>query len=275
MIIKYLVYIIFIFILTASNSSAEQKIALLIGNSDYQFSPLKNPCNDARDFSQELIRLGFKTTCLTDATQEIMIKEIGTFEEKLNRKGGVGLFYYAGHAVQYDDQNYLIPVDAQLKKTISLSTSAIKLQDILMSLDNRGTSTNIIILDACRNNPFQNYVSSSNGVLTRSAGRAVVIKSPKGLATINTKPGSFIAYATAPGMEADDGMGRNGIYTKYILKHIRTEGQSIEELFKKVRAEVQRESNGSQIPWERSSLLNEFYFVKAKNGGKRRVFGAF
>lgn len=163
------------------DAGASQKNALIIGNSSYAFSPLKNPYNDAKDFSKVLTELGYNTICLTNGSKNQMLNAVRSFETRLKRDGGIGLFYYAGHAVQFDDQNYLIPIDAKLEDTVSLSIHTIKLQTVLRLFETAGNETNIIILDACRNNPFNGYVQNKDGILTRSVGRSISVVPSKGI----------------------------------------------------------------------------------------------
>lgn len=253
------------------------KVALVVGNSRYAFAPLKNPVNDARDISNKLEKLGFDVVCVTDAHQETLAQTISDFKTRLKKSNGVGLFYYAGHAVQVRDVNYLLPVDMALNDSVSLAQTAVRVDTIMNIMEGSGNDTNIVILDACRNNPFDGYVedATKEGGLTRAV-RGVKVERATGLADVQSFPKTFIAYATSPNKTAADGSGRNGIYTKHLLRHIETEGLDIETIFKRVRKGVISESRGRQIPWERSSLLEDFYFIKPKQeGGKRRLFGAF
>jgi hypothetical protein len=173
---------------------------------------------------------------------------IESFSRKL-RNGGVGLFYYAGHGVQVDGENYLIPIDARINRAQDIKYAALPAGRILGSMADAGNSINIVIFDACRDNPF----ASSSRSLTR------------GLVAMQAAQGSLIAYATAPGEVATDGTDRNGVYTKYLLKHIATRGQSIEEMFKKVRMDVVAATKGKQTPWESSSLVGDFSFAPEKS----------
>lgn len=277
MILSLLVVTLSLFPVTASAFWGKGKVALVVGNSRYAFSPLKNPVHDAQDISDALGRLGFDVVCITDAPQAALKKKITEFKNKLNNSNGVGLFYYAGHAVQVRDVNYLLPVDMALSDSVSLAQSAVRVDTIINIMESSGNDTNIVILDACRNNPFDRYVedAGAEGGLSRAV-RGVKVKRSTGLADVQSFPKTFIAYATAPNKTAADGSGRNGIYTKHLLQHIATNGLDIETIFKRVRKDVIRETHGKQIPWERSSLLEDFYFIKPKReGGKRRLFGAF
>jgi copper chaperone CopZ len=219
--------------------------ALVIGNSRYRFIPtLSNPANDATDMAETLKSMGFTVTLKVDATQRAMETEILKFGRQL-RKGGVGLFYFAGHGVQVDGRNYLVPIDADVVSPSDIKYETVDAGRILGKMEDAGNGINIIILDACRNNPF--------------AGNARTIN--RGLTKMEAPTGSILAYATAPGSVAADGKGRNGLYTSKLLKYMQQEGLSIEDCFKKVRVAVMEVSGKSQVPWESSSLTADFYFV--------------
>jgi formylglycine-generating enzyme required for sulfatase activity len=239
--------ILFVFVLIflpdISISAKSQKTALVIGNGAYSSSPLRNPVNDASDIASALKKLGFKVLFKTDANQRTMKKFIRTFGKEL-RSGGVGLFYYAGHAMQVHGTNYLIPIGAQIESESDVEYEAIDAGRVLGKMEDAGNGLNIIILDACRDNPFTRSFRTSE----------------KGLARMDAPTGSILAYATAPGSIAADGTGRNGLYTSKLLKHMTTPGLEIEKVFKKVRIDVLRSSNKKQVPWESSSLIGEFYF---------------
>jgi uncharacterized caspase-like protein len=196
--------------------------ALVIGNSRYRFIPtLSNPANDATDMAETLKSMGFTVTLKVDATQRAMETEILKFGRQL-RKGGVGLFYFAGHGVQVDGRNYLVPIDADVVSPSDIKYETVDAGRILGKMEDAGNGINIIILDACRNNPF--------------AGNARTIN--RGLTKMEAPTGSILAYATAPGSVAADGKGRNGLYTSKLLKYMQQEGLSIEDCFKKVRVAV-------------------------------------
>ena len=232
--------------------------ALIIGNSRYRFiSPLSNPANDATDIAAILKNLGFEVTLKVDATHRAMENEVLRFGRKL-RKGGVGLFYFAGHGVQVAGRNYLIPIDANVDSESDIKFDTVDAGRILGKMEDAGNGINIIILDACRNNPFVSKFRTEN----------------RGLAKMEAPTGSILAYSTAPGSVAADGEGRNGLYTEKLLKYLKKEGLSKEDCFKKVRIEVMEESAKKQVPWESSSLTADFYFISpqrvealAKNDG--------
>jgi len=234
---------VLIFLPDISISAKNQKTALVIGNGAYSSSPLRNPVNDASDIASALKKLGFKVLLKTDANQRTMKKFIRTFGKEL-RNGGVGLFYYAGHAMQVHGTNYLIPIGAKIESESDVEYEAIDAGRVLGKMEDAGNGLNIIILDACRDNPFARSFRTSD----------------KGLARMDAPTGSILAYATAPGSIAADGTGRNGLYTSKLLKHMATPGLEIGRVFRKVRIDVLRSSQKKQVPWESSSLIGEFYF---------------
>jgi hypothetical protein len=223
----------------------ENRIALVIGNGIYNSSTLANPENDARAMKAALQSLGFTVMEYENLTQNQMKKAIDDFGERL--KGNeVGLFFYAGHGIQSKGSNYLIPVDAQLKSEEEVEYDCVQADRVLAKMEASGTKVNIVILDACRNNPFE-----------RSWTRA---SAGKGLAFMNAPAGSLIAYATSPGSTASDGSGNNGLYTSAILESIKIPNITIIEMFQNVRNIVTQKSNKQQTPWESTSLIGNFYF---------------
>ena len=221
-----------------------QRFALVVGNGNYKFSPLRNPLTDAKDMTEALARLGFEVVSKTDLSQNEMKQAIRAFGERI-RRGGIGLFYYAGHAVQVDGRNYLIPVGAEISREQEVEYEAVDVGFLLSQMQDARNQLNIVILDACRNNPFTRKFRSTND----------------GLASINAPSGTLIAYATAPGSVASDGNGRNGLYTQELLKAMREPALKIEDVFKRVRSGVQGLTSGMQVPWESSSLVGDFYFL--------------
>jgi formylglycine-generating enzyme required for sulfatase activity len=191
-----------------------------------------------------LRQLGFEVTLRLNATRQQMEEAIAAFRRKL-RPGGVGLFYFAGHGAQVEGTNYLIPIGANVEKAVTAKAESVSAEQVLASMVEAGTTLNFIILDACRNNPFM----SRWPVETRP-----------GLAPMQAARGSFIAYATAPGAIAVDGAGRNGTYTKHLLRHLTTPDLLVEQMFKQVRVAVEEETRGVQTPWEASSLQGDFSF---------------
>jgi uncharacterized protein (TIGR02145 family) len=235
------------------NQQPQKRLALVIGNGNYLGSTLANPENDAKAMANVLKRLGFEVEEYEDLSQSKMKKAIDEFGAKLKGKD-VGLFYYAGHGIQSNGINYLIPVDAELSFEKQVEYDCVQLDRILAFMEESETKTNIIILDACRNNPFEKNWSRSIG--------------EKGLAFMNAPKGSFIAYATSPGSTASDGGGRNGLYTSAILESIIAPDLTINQIFQKVRTIVIQKSNQQQTPWDASSLTGDFYFIPGNNAGE-------
>jgi DNA-binding beta-propeller fold protein YncE len=226
----------------------QRRIALVIGNSKYQqVLKLPNPVNDANDMAATLKELGFEVILRTDASLQDMDLALNEFSQKLHG-GGVGAFFYAGHGVQMDGENYLIPVDAKLRIKTDIAYETLPVGKILGRMEEADNQTNIVILDACRNNPF---------------GRGWSRSLESGLAQIIAPSGTFIAYATAPGKLAEDGEQGNGTFTQHILKYIKTPKLSIESLFKQVRQGVAIQTKNHQVPWDSSSLIGEFSFNPA------------
>jgi hypothetical protein len=231
---------------SAASAGAEPRVALVIGNGAYSDGALANSVNDARDIAAALRQLGFSVSSGENLSRRQMEEKIRDFGQKI-RGGGVGMFYYAGHGVQVGGANYLIPVGAQINGESEVKYEAVDAGFVLAQMEEAKNRLNIVILDACRNNPFARSFRSASS----------------GLASIDAPVGTLIAYATAPGRTASDGNGRNGLYTKELLAAMRVPGLRIEDVFKQVRAEVRRQSNDQQIPWEASSIEGDFYFSGA------------
>lgn len=227
---------------TTNLARGSTRTALIIGNANYSTSPLRNPANDAQLIGETLAQLGFDVTVKTDLRQADMKLAIRDFGRRLRSDNGVGLFYFAGHALQVNGENYLVPVDALLERESDVDIETVRVNEVLAKMD--GNPMNIVILDACRNNPFARSFRSQSG----------------GLAFMDAPSGTLVAYATAPGSVAADGDGENGVYTKHLVKAIKTDGLRIEDIFKRTRVGVQNETNNDQRPWESSSLTGDFYF---------------
>jgi|GEM_PF-2115888 hypothetical protein len=225
--------------------STDRRVALVIGNGAYQsVSPLANPPNDATDVANALRGLGFEVILETNADLPTMGSALNRFSDLL-AQGNVGLFYYAGHGVQFEGQNYLMPVDAALRDERDLDYNALSLDKVFREMARAGNEVNLVILDACRNNPFPQQSRASSG----------------GLATPgNAASGVLIAYATAPGAVAADGEGRNGTFTAALLEHLAEPGLEVEQMLKRVRATVKEKTQDRQVPWTSSSLVGEFAF---------------
>ena len=236
---------------------SDKRTALVIGNGDYQNArKLLNPVNDATDMAAALREVGFDVIAGTNLNRKQMNDKIREFGDALKTNGGVGLFYYAGHGVQVGGRNYLIPIDADIPREDEVEDDAVNLDAVLRKLDSANNGLNIVILDACRNNPF-----------ARSWTRG---EDTGGLAQIAAPTGTFIAYSTSPGRTASDGEGRNGLYTAQMLRLLKQPDLKIEETFKEIRKAVDGASGGKQIPWDSSSLRGEFYF-RGKGSAKTEV----
>lgn len=226
----------------------EKKTALVIGNGNYKNGPLRNAVNDALDMAATLSGKGFKVILKQNATRVDMRNAIREFGTEIS-EGGVGLFYYSGHGIQVDGVNYLIPIDADIEMKAEVEEECVNANTILRAMEYSNNRVNIIILDACRNNPFRSFSRSNEQGITK-------MDPPKG-----AKQGSIIAFATAPGDVASDGDGRNGLYTSNLLKYMNMPSLTLEEVFKRVRIEVSTQSAGRQIPWENNSLTGDFFFT--------------
>ncbi len=224
----------------------ETRVALVIGNQAYKDSPLHNPVNDAKALGATLRRAGFDVIELHDQGATEMRRAIRDFGERLRGKGA-GLFYYAGHGVQIRGRNYLVPVNADIKYEDEVEDQSVDIGLVLAKMESAKARVNLVILDACRNNP---YASGSRGM-------------QNGLASMDAPIGTLIAFATSPGQVADDGArGRsaNGLFTQYLVREIERPGLKVEDVLKRVRGFVRAASNGRQIPWENTSLEGDFYF---------------
>lgn len=229
-----------------------ERFALVIGNQNYKVSPLRNSLNDANSMSDALTELGFSVFTLNDANAKDMaetIERFYNFASSHKSPNKLAVVYYAGHAIQVNQSNYLIPLGLEFDSQDSFISSLYHLSDLFSHMQNIPGLKNIVILDACRDNPFE---GSLNTPLAQ------------GLAPVKAPADTLIAFATAPGGLASDGSSKNGIYTKHLLRYL-PENIPVEEMFKKVRAKVAKETRNKQIPWEHSSLLTDLYFSPPKN----------
>lgn len=233
-------------------AQAEPRLALVVANGAYGggMDPLANPVSDGKLIAATLQKLGFTVTLVTDADQKKMKRAVADFGEALEGAGPTtsALFYYAGHGLQVDGQNYLIPVGADIRREADVDLEAVSADAVLKQMEYAAPSTSIVILDACRNNPL------SRGM--RAATR--------GLARMDAPNGSYVAYSTAPGQTAADGTGRNSPFATALVAEMVKPGQGIEESFRNVRVNVSKATNGEQTPWDSSSLMNSFYFAGEK-----------
>ena len=220
-----------------------KRIALVVGNANYKTRPLRNPRNDADDVSLALKASGFQVIDLRDATLQQMRTGVRQFGDRLINND-VGLVYYSGHGVEVKGRNYFIPVNADIMREDEIADQGLDVSLILEKMNTAGKGVNILIVDACRDDPF--------GRSFRSASR--------GLAQMDAPRGTIIAYATSPGKVASDGDGRNSPYTKNLVKVMQQPNKPIEQVFKEVRRAVQEETKNQQTPWENTSLSGDFYF---------------
>ena len=234
-----------------SEATSNKRQAFVIGNSEYQYAGrLRNPVNDARAIGSTLQQLGFEVTTLTNASQRQMERSIKQFGRQLRDSKGVGLFYYAGHGMQFDGENYLLPTDIDPSTEEDVRYDAVPVGKLLAQMRAADNKMNVVILDACRNNPFARSFRTFN----------------PGLVQVNAAAGTFISFATAPGQVAADGSGNNGLFTSKLLQHLKTPGIRIEEVFKRTTVDVYEASNKRQAPWVQYSVIGDFFFVpKGKN----------
>jgi tetratricopeptide (TPR) repeat protein len=228
----------------------EKRYALVIGNAKYKsVSPLKNSANDASDIAAELERSNFEVIKVIDGDYNKMREAFTKFHEKLSngpKDQTIGLFYYAGHGLQNEGENYLVPIEANIKYDDDIPRMCLPMHRVVLAnMERSSTRMNIVIMDACRNNPFPSSARDIGG---------------GGLAEIKRAKGSFIAYATSPGATASDGDGRNGLYTQELLKALKKPGRTIEQVFKEVRQNVLKLSDDKQNTWDSSNIIGEFYF---------------
>lgn len=239
-----------------AQAPGDLRLALVIGNAAYPGeAALANPVNDARAIASALRGLGFQVIELNDAGNAQMREAITKAQAQLQGQQGIGMLYYAGHGLQLDWQNYMVPVDARLSQASEVAARTVNVNAVLEAFKVAGNRMNIVVLDACRDNPF-----GKSGVGTG-----------KGLAQLDAPPSTLLAYSTAPGNVAEDGDGPSadgrpghGLYTRYLLQELKKPVAKIEDVFKRVRLNVRQQSQGRQIPWESTSLEDDFYFNTGK-----------
>ena len=232
----------------ANPASAENRMALVIGQSAYRSVPaLPNPANDAKAVTQLLTDSGFEVSSASDLSQNEMRDKVSEFAGKVAAKGAdtVALVFYAGHGLQIDGENFLVPVDVDPKREADIPIQAVRLNDILNTLTSVPTKMRIVLLDSCRNNPFPELRAAGHGLAIVDARIGV--------------PGTFLSFSTSPGAEAEDGNGADSPYTTALLAAAKEPG-SIEETFKRVRLSVNKATEGRQTPWDSSSLTEDFRF---------------
>jgi len=231
---------------TAAPPEAQRRTALVIGNSSYPNAPLVNAVNDAHAMAEVLREAGFTVLLHTEVDQRRMQLALREFGERLKAAGGTGLFFFAGHGVQIKGRNFLIPAHADIAHEDEVAYAALDAQAVLDKMESAGTGTNIVILDACRNNPFARSMRSAQ----------------QGLAQMDAPVGTLVSFATAPGSVALDNVPglRNGLFTTHLLEAIRRPAQKVEDVLKQVRGAVLKASSNRQVPWESSALVGDFYF---------------
>lgn len=238
--------------MNAVSQAPQRKIALIIGVKSYQFVPaLKNSLNDAVDVATTLKRKGFEVIELYDPkTKREMQEAVKKYFSILNgQKDVAGLIFYSGHGMQVDGTNYLIPANANPEIKADLDDECLSMDYVMRAIEEAGNPLNIFILDACRNNPFRGFTRSSE----------------KGLSIVDSPKGSYLVYATKPGSVASDGVGRNGLFTSKLLKYIDEPELNIEQVFKRVAAEVAEDSQDAQRPWIASDYTGDFFFTSSGN----------
>jgi hypothetical protein len=245
-------------LLGTHSASAESRLALVIGQSAYRSVPaLPNPANDARAVTQMLTDSGFEVSTAADLSQNQMREAVSDFAGKVAAKGAdtVALVFYAGHGLQIDGENFLVPVDIDPKREADIPIQAVRLNDILNTLTSVPSKMRILMLDACRNNPFPDLKTAGGG-----------------LALVDAKigaPGTFLSFSTSPGAVAEDGSGSNSPYTNALLAAGKEQNIPIEETFKRVRLAVNKVTEGRQTPWDSSSLTEDFRFSGASVAGPK------
>jgi uncharacterized caspase-like protein len=255
---------LFLAAILAMPASAQKRVALVVGNSAYvQAGALPNPANDARDFAVALKDMGFDLVLGLDLDKRAFDAKVREFSRVLT-DADTALFFYAGHGLQVAGRNYLVPVDAQLQNERDLDFEAVSLDFVLkqMELEREG-KTNIVFLDACRDNPLARNLARSMGTRSVSIGR--------GLAQVQTGVGTFIAYSTQPGNVALDGDGRNSPFTAALVKGVKEPGRNLTAVMIEVRKEVLAATSGRQVPWDHSALTGDFYFHLASLPGMPRA----
>ena len=240
----------------------ERQVALVIGNAAYRVGALKNPVNDAQAVAGALRGLGFEVALRENTSLRDMIEAFRQFSLSA-RTARVRVVFYAGHGVQVKGRNYLLPVDTEIRGEDEVPAKSADLNELLERLGGMQQGINIVILDACRNNPF------SGAVVVGPDGRRLKFRgaTPAGLAPVEAPLGSMVAFSTAPGGVAlDNPSEKNSLYTKHLLGFMQSPGLPVEMLFKQVRLSVARETGRVQVPWESSSLTGDFCFRLGPQG---------
>lgn len=244
--------------LAATQAVAERRVALVVGNAQYAHTPaLPNPRNDAQDIADTLKKVGFEVTLGYDLDQTKFARVIDDFARALEG-ADVGLFFYAGHGLQINDKNYLVSTEAKLESTFLVPSETIELDAIIRLMEAK-SGTNLIFLDACRNNPLTDNLKRNLAAINRTitVGRGLARVDPTGRDTL-------VAFSAAPGQEAADGHGRNSPFTASLLRHLPEPGLEVSVMLKQVAADVRRETNNVQRPQQLSDMSKTFYFARAE-----------
>ena len=241
------------------------KIALIVGNGAYPAAPLRNPVGDARAVADVVKQLGYNVRLLENTTLRDLVEAFRDFSLRA-ASASVRMVFYAGHGVQAKGRNYLLPVDADPRSEDDVVTQSVDVGGFVDRLSALKTGTNIVVLDACRVNPF------AGGVIVGPDGRRLKFRgsTPTGLAALDAPVGTLVAFSTAPnGVALDGPSGQHSVYAKHLLTHLPTPGLPIEQLFKKIRIGVAEDTQRVQVPWESSSLTSEFCFRATSDGACR------
>lgn len=240
-------------VICGEGSAQPRKAALLIGNDGYAAAPLRNARHDARELADALSSIGFETRRVEDVSLAGMVEALRAFGSSA-RNHDIRLLYFAGHGAQLGDRGYVLPVDASFGSAQALSNQAVAVST-LVQLFEGGPGVSVVILDACRGNPFGALAPAGEGRRLKTRGPGTAVVAP-GLSAASPPGGTLIAYSAAPGQLALDGgaSSRNGVYTKHLIAHIGIANLPVEDLLKRVRAAVRVETGGAQTPWESSSL---------------------
>jgi uncharacterized caspase-like protein len=240
--------------LVSADASSQRRVALVVGNNAYTQMRLENAVNDARAMHQTLGQLGFEVQKVEDAKLVELAKAVDAFIGRLGA-GDVGLFFYAGHEIQIEGENYLVPIDFEAPDETVAKYKSYPAELVRERMEKAGARLNIIVLDACRNNPFK---------MSRSASR--------GLAAMNSGRGTLIAFATGPGKTASDSsVGRNGLFTHHLIECLGIPGLSLDQVFNRARAEVDKSSSHEQTPWVVSSVIGDFSFLSGGSAPTPKV----
>lgn len=245
--ILFLVFLLLSFGLTTHPLLANNRVALVIGNGNYRNAPLMNPVNDAKDISVVLKNLGFDVIIKTDATKKEMVRAINLFAEKI-KAADIGLFYFAGHGMQISGANYLLPVAVDVVSESDVEFEAVNASRVIGKMRSGYCKLNVVILDACRNNPFSRTFRSAS----------------QGLGRMDAPIGTIISYATGPGAVAADGTGRNGIFTKHLIRAMRQPGLDIQDIFNEAGLGVMQETGNKQVPWTSNTPIPRYYLATSK-----------